>query len=210
MELNMENYENKINSTLMEMYELIENMGKLVKEALEKRESGLLELATEMCKVAQIKEEKVLEICVEALIRLQPLASDLRKLTTSMKVAYDMSRICRYLRNVIEVMELFDLSNCDVGDVLSMLEKALLLVLSSIDSYLKRDLEKSKEIIRADESIDEMYKRILKKLVNEEIGASCILFNGLAARIIERMADHSCYIAHETIYLVAGSRIELQ
>lgn len=210
MELSMEDYENKINSTLMEMYEIVENMGGLVKKALEGKESGFLELATEICKVAQIKEEKVLEICVEALIRLQPFASDLRKLTTSMKVAYDISRICRYLRNIIEVMELFDLSHCDVGDVLSILDKALPLVLSSIDSYLKRDVEKSKEIMRSDEYIDEMYRSILRKLTNEEARAPCILFNGLAVRIIERMADHSCYIAHETVYLVTGDRIELQ
>lgn len=204
----MEDYVGRIDSIIMEMYEIIDNMGNFIIKALEEKKRGLLELTTEICKVTQIKEEKVLEICVEALIRFQPFASDLRKLTTSMKVAYDISRICRYLRNIIEVMEEFDLSNCDIGDIISLFKDAFSSVLLSINSYLQRDAEKSKNIINADELIDQRYRSILKKLTKDDIKPSCILFNGLVARIIERMADHSCYIAHETIYLVTGSRME--
>ncbi|MDH5807336.1 MAG: PhoU domain-containing protein [Candidatus Methanomethylicaceae archaeon] len=204
----MEDYLNRIDSIIMEMYDLVENMGNFILKALEERKSGLLELTNEICKVAQIKEEKVLEICIEVLIRFQPFASDLRKLTTSMKVAYDISRICRYLRNIIEVMEEFDLSNCDIDETILLFKSAFPSVLLSINSYLQKDVKKSKDIIKADEFIDQKYKFLLRKLVNENTKPSCILFNGLVARIIERMADHACYIAHETIYLVTGNRIE--
>ncbi|MEM2260386.1 MAG: hypothetical protein QXY65_04905, partial [Candidatus Methanomethylicaceae archaeon] len=65
----MEDYLNRIDSIIMEMYDLVENMGNFILKALEERKSGLLELTNEICKVAQIKEEKVLEICIEVLIR---------------------------------------------------------------------------------------------------------------------------------------------
>ncbi|MEM2058689.1 MAG: PhoU domain-containing protein [Thermoproteota archaeon] len=208
MEPNMEIYVKKINSTLLEMTELIENIGDYVKAALEEKKGGLLPLTTEICKAAQLKEEKVLEICVEALIRMQPFASDLRTLTTSMKVAYDISRICRYLRNIMEVMEEFNISECDVGDVLPLLKDARAMVTSSISSYINRDLKTAKDLIKADDSIDQRYRTILRKLATGDFNGTCILFNGLTARIIERMADHACYISYETIYLVTGNRVE--
>ncbi|MCS7097476.1 MAG: hypothetical protein NZ922_00615 [Candidatus Methanomethyliaceae archaeon] len=206
MGVSIEEYEDKINSTIMEMTELIENIKDHVLHLLRDKKKGLLPLATELCKVAQIKEEKVMEFCIEALIRLQPFASDLRKLTTSMKVAYDISRICRYLRNILEVAEEFDISKCDTSEVLSLFENALSMIISSIRSYLQKDFETSRNVIKADELIDQKYRKILRKLASEDVEHTCILFNGLAARIIERMADHACYIANETAYLLTGNR----
>lgn len=208
MEQRMEEYMKKINSTLLEMTELIENLGEHVRLALNDKKSGLFPLTTEICKSAQMKEEKVLEICVDALIRIQPFAIDLRSLTTSMKVAYDISRICRYLRNIIEVMDEFNICECETEEVLSLLKDARSMVSSSIQSYLQRDIIAAKELIKADEFIDQKYRAILRKLAIGNYNGACILFNGLTARIIERMADHACYIAYETIYLITGNRAE--
>lgn len=208
MEQTIEEYMEKINSTLMEMTELIENLSDHVRIALTEKKSNLLPLTTEMCKSAQIKEEKIQEICVEALIRIQPFAVDLRSITTSMKVAYNVSRICRYLRNIIEVMNEFDVLGCDTAEVLALLEDARSMVFSSIQSYIQRDLNVAKNLIKSDELIDQKYREILRKLATGSYDGICILFNGLTARIIERMADHACYIAHETIYLVTGRRVE--
>ena len=208
MKSDIDEYINRINSTFIEMIELVENIGDLVQVALEDKKGGLLPLTTEICKAAQLKEEKVLEICVETLIRMQPFASDLRTLTVSMKVAYDISRICRYLRNIIEVMEEFNISKCETEDVISLLKDARSMVLSSINSFLQKDIEMSKIIIKSDESIDQRYRAILRRLALGNLDGTCILFNGLTARIIERMADHACYIAYETIYLVTGNRVE--
>jgi hypothetical protein len=68
---------------------------------------------------AQIKEEQTIEMCVEAPIRYQPFARDLRSITVAMKVAYDLSRICRYHRNISEVMEEFNI-RCDEPALLEL------------------------------------------------------------------------------------------
>jgi phosphate uptake regulator len=49
---------------------------------------------------------------------------------------------------------------------------------------------------------------ILRKYAVQKAGGNCILLNGLTARIVERMADHACYIAQESIYLVTGRRAD--
>jgi phosphate transport system protein len=125
-----------------------------------------------------------------------------------MKVAYNVSRICRYLRNIIEVMNEFDVLGCETAEVLALLEDARSMVFSSIQSYIQRDLNVAKNLIKSDELIDQKYREILRKLATGSYDGICILFNGLTARIVERMADHACYIAHETIYLVTGKRVE--
>jgi len=66
----------------------------------------------------------------------------------------------------------------------------------------------AKDLIRADESIDQRYREILRKLATGNFNGACVLFNGLTSRIIERMADHACYIAYETVFLVTGNRVE--
>lgn len=208
MEQNMEEYVKRINSIFLEMIEIIEDMGDYVSDALEDKKGGLLPLANEVCKAVQMKEEKILEISIEALIRIQPFASDLRAITSSMKVAYDITRVCRYLRNIVEVMDLFDIRRCDTSEIHPLLKDARSMVISGVNSYIYRDIEMAKDLIRADESIDQRYREILRKLATGNFNGACILFNGLTARIIERMADHACYIAYETVFLVTGNRVE--
>ncbi len=199
-------YVEKINALLLEMNEVLVTLGDYVEDVLNEKRGGLLPLTTELCRAAQMKEEKVLEICIEALIRFQPFAGDLRTIATSMKVAYHLSRICRYLRNITEIAEEFSLTDCETGSVLSLFREAEDMVQVALNSYLQRDLKTAKDLIKADESIDQRYREILRNLATGIYSGTCILFNGLSARIIERMADHACYLANETIYLVTGER----
>ncbi|TDA39220.1 MAG: hypothetical protein DSO08_02720 [Candidatus Methanomethylicota archaeon] len=202
----VQEYLEKINALLIEMNEVILTLGDYVEDVLRDKRGGLLPLTTELCRAAQMKEEKVQETCIESLIRLQPFAGDLRTIATSMKVAYHLSRICRYLRNITEVAEEFSLADCETGRTLSLYREAEEMVQVALRSYLQRDLKTARDLIKADESIDQKYREILRDLATGRHSGACILFNGLAARIIERMADHACYLANETIYMVTGER----
>jgi len=71
-----------------------------------------------------------------------------------------------------------------------------------------QDQRSAANLIKSDESIDEGYRMILRKYVVQKASGNCILFNGITARIVERMADHACYMAQETTYLVTGRRTD--
>lgn len=201
-------YLSRIYDQMKEMWAIVERASSEVEDGLASKKGGLKPALTELCREAQVKEEQVVEMCVESLIRNQPFARDLRAITVAMKVSYDLSRICRYIRNISEVMEEFNL-RCEEPAVLQLYRQAFGMVRQSLDAYFRKDAKAAMSIITWDEEIDRGYRAILKKYAaTTDCSGSCILFTGLTARIIERMADHACYISHETIYLVTGRRME--
>lgn len=201
-------YLTKIYDQIKEMYEIVETVALNIEDGLSNKKGNLKPLLTDLCKEAQIKEEQTVEMCVEALIRYQPFASDLRSITVAMKVAYDLSRICRYHRNISEVLEEFNI-RCDEPTLLELYRVAHDMVRKSLEAYFGRDAKGAAAIIKRDAVVDEGYRVILRKYATfPGTSGNCILFNGITARIIERMADHACYISQETIYLVTGRRTD--
>jgi len=201
-------YMTKINAKIMEMQEIVESVGEQVQDALKNKRNGLKPVASELCREAQVKEELIVEMCVESIIRYQPFASDLRAVTVAMKVSYDLSRVCRYLRNITEILDEFNIKSCKVKEVCELLKDAREMVRQSLKYYFEKDHRAAANLIKSDESIDERYRMILKSYATKKVSGTCILFNGITARIVERMADHACYISHETIYLVTGRRTD--
>jgi phosphate transport system protein len=198
----------RIYDELQGLNEVVNSVGSKIDEGLRNEKAGLKQALTEMCREAQIKEEQITEMCVEALIRYQPFARDLRSITVVMKVAYDLSRVCRYLRNISEVLEEFNI-RCEDPDLLPLYRIAREMLQQSFNAFFAKDSKMAVAIIKEDETVDKGYKAILNKYATSKTErGNCILFYGITARIIERMADHACYIAHETIYLVTGRRID--
>lgn len=197
----------RINDMIREMQEIVESSADQVHDALVNKKTGTKSQIYELAKSTQIKEEEVLEMCVQSLIRYQPLASDLRVVTVAMKVAYDLSRVSRYLYNIVEMQNEFNIRDCEYAGVISLFDDGREMVSRALKAYFDRDARTAKDICASDDSIDNRYRAILSQYKAQSVfNGDCILFNGLTARIIERMADHACYISHEVIYLVTGRR----
>jgi phosphate transport system protein len=208
MMANEPEYIAKINSEIRTMLNIVEDLGSAVQAALEMKRKGTKDAAYAASVNIQHMEEEVTALCVGSLIRYQPFASDLRAITVALKVSYDLSRICRYLYNITEVLEEFDLDECDVADASALLNDARSMVSMSLAAYFDKNRSLASEIIERDHSIDERYRMILSaQRKSQSKGGDCILLNGLTARIIERLADHACYISSETTYLVTGRRV---
>lgn len=202
-------YISKINSEIKDMLVDIQRLGETVQDAFENRKKGIKNDAYETSMSVQHKEEEVTALCVGAMIRYQPFASDLRAITVALKVSYDLSRVCRYLYNITEMLEEFEPKKCDISETSMLLKDAREMVHLSVDAYLEKNRSLAMDIIRRDHSVDERYRAILAKQKKNASGdGECILLNGLSARIVERMADHACYISSETIYLVTGRRVD--
>jgi phosphate transport system protein len=201
-------YLTRIYDQMRELCEIVENVGSEIDGGLGNKKVKLKAKLTEQCMEAQIKEEQTVEMCIEALIRHQPFARDLRAVSAAMKVSYDLSRICRYLRNISEVLEEFNIK-CEDPDLLPLYRKAWTMIQQSMEAYFGKDAKAAAAIIAEDEVVDEGYRAILHKYAaSTTTSGGCTLFNGITARIIERMADHASYISHETIYLATGRRVD--
>ncbi len=197
----------EINEKMMDLQGIIDDAGDSLVSNLEERPDNLKDVLTERCKEAQVSEELIIEMSVGALIRYQPFASDLRALTVAMKVAYDLSRVCRYIRNIGEVMEDLGVDARSEPDVLSLIKDARTMVGIALEAYFSKDAKLAMRVIKDDDYIDDRYRTILRKYaVRRDLPGSVMLFIGITARIAERMADHAVYISQEVIYLTTGRR----
>ncbi|MEJ5293587.1 MAG: phosphate uptake regulator PhoU [Candidatus Methanosuratincola sp.] len=192
------------------MYNSIIEIYAGVLSVLEGPSTGNTKEICEKTKSVMEKEEAVIDRCVEALIRHQPFAVDLRAVTSAMRVSYDLARISRYLSNIVQVIEDVDSGVVCAPDVRGLLELGWEMVQKSVEAYLSKDPIKASSVIDDDARVDMGYRRILSRYRDYAEGGACVLMNGLIARIIERMADHACYISAETVYMVTGSRIGIR
>jgi len=205
--MNDREYMKEINSRIKEMHTMIETISDIALQALKDDKVGVSKEICQWSYKVRDKEDEVTAGCVEALIRYQPFASDLRAVTVALKVSYYLTRVSRYLYNVTQIIDDLNTKGCESEEISSMLEEALDMVRQSLEAYFNRDALIAAAVLKRDAGIDSRYRQVLEKYKGVKCATGeCILFNGLIARVVERMADHACYISNETIYLATGKR----
>jgi phosphate transport system protein len=159
----------------------------------------------------RILREETSGLAVEILARYQPLASDLRFTKACIDIAYDLARFGRYAYDIALTPDwLGDLSYCDFKVPMGMAQKALAMIRKSMTAFRNRDADLAKTLPVDDDVIDQMYKdTVISLLKNGRIKRECALAITLLVRHIERIADHACYIADTTIYIVEGEKLGL-
>ena len=160
-------------------------------------------------------DQKIERHCLDIIALHQPLAIDLRTVSSILKVITDINRIGRYGRDLAETGDSSKAKHVPQA-LLTMIDEVLALVSDAIKSFVTRDIELAKSISTRDDVIDELWKRTLKESLdyikeNQEckssvsVGAEAIL----ASRYLERIADHACNIGDRVIFMISGQRPEI-
>jgi phosphate transport system protein len=146
------------------------------------------------------------ERAVELIARYQPVATDLRIIKSSMKIAYDLSRFGRYALDISTVLKILDVhpepANGTVGELGKKTIEALHV---AIEIFKNRNFELMAKLTDLENEIDELYRSYLRNMVEKPSkNNQTLISNVLVSRHLERIADHACYIAEETYYMVHG------
>ena len=157
----------------------------------------------------QGKYDDVEEKAVELIARYQPVASDLRVIKSSMKIAYDLARLGRYAYDIVQVLDL--VNGGKAADKLfleKMAKKVLEMMRLSFETLRTRDVQAARKLIEMDNEVDSLYRDYLKGLIgNPNLTAGEAVSTALIARHLERIADHAWYIAESVSYMVTGTYI---
>ena len=153
----------------------------------------------------QIEEE-----CLKLLALHQPVAVDLRRITTAMKISAELERVADLAVSISErACGIASSPELSVPDNLKDMSRvALVMLQQSIDAYVQLDVRLAKQVCRDDEHVDELNRTIIRELITlmqrrpESVEAAIHLFS--ASRQIERIADHATNIAEDVVYLVEG------
>ena len=158
-------------------------------------------------------ELEIDDICFEILAREQPVASDLRFITTAMKIVGDIERIgdigVNIARRALEILHEPELK--PIIDIPVAARAAQRILKESLDAFVNSDAQLAKRVIEDNRYIDDVCEQMLRELLTymfEDTGtisrAVRLMF---VARNLERIGDHASNIAEMVIFLVEGQDI---
>lgn len=155
--------------------------------------------------------EKSIELkCLNLFMRQQPVAGDLRRITTAMKMITDMERIADHATDIAALsLEMKDTRLQEVCASLTvMADIAMEMLATSIASYVNADLDAAKRVLEKDDALDALFSQVKKELaedIKEKSDIPLDILNALmAAKYLERIGDHSVNIGEWVIFAKTG------
>ncbi len=198
---------------LLLMGSLVEDMIGKAMLALRTRDSELARATMKTDRRINQLECEIDELCMRILATRQPMAGDLRFVTTALKIVTDLERIGDLGVNICErAVELNDEPPLPpVGDLGELAEEATEVVHEALDTLVARDVERATELLTRDEAIDARYTDIFKRLLELMAKDSATIYRATRiqsiAKYLERIGDHAMNIAETVVFLVKGKDI---
>ena len=198
-----------MNTNLLKMATLAEEAILKSTEALKNRDKDMANSVIQDDARIDELENIIEENAIELLALKQPIATDLRFITTGMKINAELERIADLAVNIAQrVLEIADKPLLKaLIDIPKLSEIAQRMVKGSIDAFVERDEKKAKEVILSDPEANKLKKAIQEELVNDYLvkdgtTATQAIPLLLVARHLERICDHATNIAEDIIYMV--------
>jgi phosphate transport system protein len=158
------------------------------------------------------------ETCLTLIALYQPAATDLRFITTAMKIVTTLERIgdlagniSHYALDLIAAVE----DRIELTTQLEMAAKAQELLNKSLRAFIDWDSDLALQIARSDKAIDKLYQDTLWKTVERMQGQDLqtmhnIMRTFMISKFLERIGDHSVHICEMVVFMVKGRIIRHQ
>ncbi|MBR3796643.1 MAG: phosphate signaling complex protein PhoU [Clostridia bacterium] len=155
------------------------------------------------------QERLIEEMCMKLLLRQQPVARDLRMISTALKLITDMERIGDHAADISELaIMLRDLPQMNSNSLREMAVQTSSMLISSVEAYVEQDEEKARAVIRQDDVVDDLFVTVKSEMIEairqnsdfSEAAADLLM----AAKYFERIGDHATNIAEWTVYAFTG------
>lgn len=203
---------------LTDLRESLEEMTKYVEESVYKLrlavENGDHETAEQIVKDdknVNDMERSIEAKCLALITKQQPIARDLRLISSVLKVVTDIERIGDHVADIAlislryEKVRLADIS----GHIMPMIQAAGEMVAESVDSFVRVDRKSAEEVIRKDDIVDELFNKVKYDVIEDLKTASedvdqCIDVL-MIAKYLERIGDHATNIAEWEVFKETGT-----
>lgn len=155
------------------------------------------------------------EKCIDLIARHQPMAGDLRFITTGMKINAELERIADLAVDIAErVLELADKPLLKpLIDIPKLSTMAQNMVRDAIDSFVKKDVGLAKKVVLSDSEADKLRNLVQEELINDYMARDPTTADRavpllLITRHLERICDHTTNIAEDVIYMVEAKVVK--
>lgn len=200
----------ELNMEMIKMAGLVETAIARSAEALIKHD---MELARQMMAYDEAiddMEKKIEHLCLKLLLQQQPVAKDLRRVSTALKMITDLERIGDQSADISDLtIKIGDAEN----ELIPQMAKATIkMVTDSINAYVNNDEELANAVIAEDDHVDELFVKIRDELIDmaadsresgKRVGEQAIDML-MIAKYFERIGDHAVNIAEWVIFSITG------
>ena len=155
-------------------------------------------------------EKDIEHRCLRLILKQQPVARDLRKVSTAIKMVTDIERIGDAASDIAEIT--IHLDECEFQDiknaVLNMAETAKNMVVSVIDAYVEENLILALNTIKQDDIVDECFlsirRELSKRLIANEHEMDVIMDYLMIIKYLERVGDHAVNVCEWVQFYMTG------
>ena len=199
-----------LNAELITMGALCEEAVMYAMQALFKGDMDMAEKAFEAERQIDQKEREIENLCMRLLLQQQPVAGDLRVISSALKMISDMERRGDHAEDIAEIAGYIEEGEgIPQEDNLQMMARAASsMVTESVDSFVKKDLELAEKVIVDDNIVDGYFDKVKSDLIvmiSEEPGKGQLYLDLLmVAKYLERIADHTPNIGEWVAYSITG------
>nr|MBU1328446.1 phosphate signaling complex protein PhoU [Candidatus Omnitrophota bacterium] len=184
-------------------------------EALKNRDKALAKSVIDNDNNVDQLELAIDEKCIDLIARYQPMAKDLRFITTGMKINSELERIADIAVDIAQrTLELVDKPLLKpLIDIPKLTSVAQNMVKMSIDAFIKGDIELAKKVLLSDPEANNLRNMIQKELTEDYMAkdpssAPRAVQLLLITRFLERICDHTTNIAEDVIYMVQAEVVK--
>lgn len=195
-------------------------MGALCERAIRRAVDQLLnEKETEHQTVERMEEEinhkerDIENLCMKLLLQQQPVAKDLRMISSALKMISDMERIGDQAQDIADMAKFVKVQEiAHKMNIGKMAEATIKMVTESIDSFVKKDLDSAAAVVKYDDVVDDLFLKVkadLPQLMEKDPqNAEYYIDLIMVAKYFERIGDHAENIAQWVEYSVTGTHDE--
>lgn len=198
-----------LNSEMTAMGTLCEEAIALSAKALTDGDMTLTERVDEIEKQIDQKEREIENLCFKLLLQQQPVASDLRMVSSALKMITDMERIGDQAADIAEIVSMANIhASSDTLYIRDMALATIKMVTESVEAFVKKDADIARAVIRHDDVVDDYFNKIKTMLVSmfgkPNTDAEYALDLLMIAKYFERIGDHAVNIGEWVLFSITG------
>ena len=212
---------NRFDEQLFELNREIIEMGAMCEEAIASAAKALstgdMKLAAKVCENSSAIDQMERDIegrCMKLLLHQQPVARDLRQISAALKMITDMERIGDQAEDIAEIVTFLNGHTMEGMELIEEMARATIeMVMSSVDAFVKKDVELAEKVIAQDDVVDDYFSKvkygIISMITENSTDGEFALDLLMIAKYFERIGDHATNIAEWVIYSVTGKHKEV-
>ncbi|MFD0870147.1 Phosphate transport system protein phoU homolog [Chlamydia abortus] len=208
--------------SLAELQRYLMKMGNEVEQQIQQAVQSLTDLDERKAKETVSRDDsiddmmmRIEERCLRLIALQQPMATDLRIIGMTLKIAIDLERIADHAVDIAKVTLRLSGEKLvkPLVDIPRMAEAAMGMVKDSLLAFTERDIQRAAALAEQDDVVDHIYSSMLQEITGmlgkEPSSNRQWIHLLLVANYLERVADHATNIGEGVIYLVTGKRKDL-